>query len=56
MKTQKLLGDVVLSKKSFTDLDTAFRNFEKKTFISLPDWRKSDALNGALFGIDPKGI
>ncbi len=54
MKTQKLLGDVVLSKKSFTDLDAAFREFEKKEFKSLVDRKRSDLVNKTLLELIQK--
>ncbi|HEX2583403.1 MAG TPA: hypothetical protein VHL30_04730, partial [Chlamydiales bacterium] len=51
---KKLLGDVVLSKKSFPGLDAAFRQFEHEEFKSLVDRKRSDRVNKTLLELIQK--
>jgi hypothetical protein len=44
----KLLGDVTFSKKTFAGLSSLLKGFQKKEFISMPDWKKESEINGAL--------
>ena len=48
MKTEKLLGDVLLLKKTFVNLDAVYQDFEEKAFKCLSDRQKSDQINRAL--------
>ena len=48
MKTEKLLGDVLLLKKTFVNLDAVYQEFEEKAFKCLSDRQKSDQINRAL--------
>ncbi|MDE3045873.1 MAG: hypothetical protein KGJ02_04435 [Verrucomicrobiota bacterium] len=49
-----LLSEVSLSKKTFNGLDAVFRTFEKKTFLTLPDRKRSEEVNRALLGLIQK--
>jgi len=46
---KKLLGDVTFSKKSFTNLDAVFKEFDKKEFLALVDRKRSNQVNQTLF-------
>jgi hypothetical protein len=54
MNTEKHLGDIVLSKTSFTGLDAAFATFAKADFKALIDRRRSDRINRSLLELIQK--
>lgn len=49
-----LLGDYVFQPKTFSHLDTHFKQFEKKEFKSLPDRKRSDQINRTLLELIQK--